>query len=131
MLVFLHVFHYQFCWNLLKYVKIIVKCECLFKNIMYTRTSVEAATKGAYKKVFLKNFAIFTGKHSSTKCFPVNIAKLLRTFILKNIFQRLCGSKNQHNIGLKNWWIGQVLFNWIFCCNNPRFPDQGSNSFYF
>ena len=66
------------------------------------------------KKVALKNFAIFTGKHSSTKCFPVNIAKLLRTFILKNIFQRLCGSKNQHKIGLKNWWIGQVFLTEFF-----------------
>ena len=26
---------------------------------MYTRTSVEAATKGAYKKVALKNFAMW------------------------------------------------------------------------
>ena len=34
MQLFLHVFHYQFCRNLLKHVKLIVKCECLFENIM-------------------------------------------------------------------------------------------------
>ena len=64
-----------------------------------------------YKKVVLKNFAIFTGKHLCWsffwielqtwrslnfinkrlyhKCFPVNIAKILRTPILKNICERL------------------------------------------
>ena len=32
--VFFHVFCYQFGWNLLKYVKLIVKCERIFENIM-------------------------------------------------------------------------------------------------
>ena len=31
---FFHVFRYQFCWNLLKQVKLIVKYERLFENIM-------------------------------------------------------------------------------------------------
>ena len=54
-----------------------------------------------YKKAFLKNFAIFTGKHLCWslcliklqafrhRCFPVNIAKIFRTPILKNICKRL------------------------------------------
>ena len=51
------------------------------------------------KKTVLKNFAIFAGKHqcwglffnnmnlyeTPTQVFPVNIAKLLKTSILKNI----------------------------------------------
>ena len=55
-----------------------------------------------YKKVVLKKCTIFTGKHLcwslfcnfikkrlQHRCFPVNIAKFLRTFILKNICERL------------------------------------------
>ena len=59
-----------------------------------------------YKKVVVKNFAIFTGKHLrwshflikrlhfikkrlQHRCFPVNIAKFSRTPILKNICERL------------------------------------------
>ena len=64
-----------------------------------------------YKKADLKNLAIFTGKHLwrnlfcnenadlqfcnfiqrrlQPKCFPVNIAKFLRTPVLKNICERL------------------------------------------
>ena len=52
------------------------------------------------KKVVLKNFATFTGKHLhwslflnkvrlQHRCFPVNIEKSLRTSILKNICERL------------------------------------------
>ena len=46
------------------------------------------------KKAFLKNFAIFTGKLQACnfiknglryRCFPMNIAKFLRTPILKDI----------------------------------------------
>ena len=39
MRVFLHVFRYQFSWNLLNNVTLIVKCERLFGNIMKNRTS--------------------------------------------------------------------------------------------
>ena len=56
-----------------------------------------------FKIGFLKNFAVFTGKtpvwelfnkvfnkmQLLHRCFPVNIAKLLRTPILKNICERL------------------------------------------
>ena len=47
------------------------------------------------KKAVLKNFAIFTGKLQACNfiekrlqhsCFPLNIAKLLKTPILKNIY---------------------------------------------
>ena len=70
----------------------------------------EAASRGFYEKVVLKNFPIFTGKHLCRslfsikvaglqacsifrrgfqhRCFPVNIAKFLRTPIL-NICKRL------------------------------------------
>ena len=41
-----------------------------------------------YKKAVLKNFAIFSGKHLQDRCFPVNIAKFLRTLLLKNICER-------------------------------------------
>ena len=47
-----------------------------------------------YKKAVLKNFAIFLGKFQQGKnglqhrCFRVNIARFLRTAILKNIFER-------------------------------------------
>ena len=54
------------------------------------------------KKLVLKNFAIFTGKHLcwsisliklkktiQHRCFPVNIAKILRESILKNICEQL------------------------------------------
>ena len=64
---------------------------------------IEAAIGGFYKKAVLKNFAIFTGKHLcwilfliklqvfrtailikslQHRCFPVNIAKFLRTVFL-------------------------------------------------
>ena len=52
-----------------------------------------------YKKDALNNFAIFTGKHLKPcnfvkkrlqhKCFPMNIAKFLRTPLLKNICELL------------------------------------------
>ena len=32
--VFLHVFRYLFCWSLFKHIKLNVKYECLFENIM-------------------------------------------------------------------------------------------------
>ena len=38
------------------------------------------------KKAVLKTFGIFTGKR---RCFPVNIAKILRTPILKNVCEQL------------------------------------------
>ena len=52
------------------------------------------------KKVVLKKFAIFTGKHLcwsslfntkrlQDRCFPVNIAKFLRALMLKNLRERL------------------------------------------
>ena len=51
------------------------------------------------EKVVLENFAIFTGKHLleslfnklalQHRCFPVDVAKFLRTSILKNICERL------------------------------------------
>ena len=65
----------------------------------------EAATEGVLlKKVFLNNFANFTGKHLRLSLlqacnfikkrlqhwrFPVKFAKLLRTSILKKIYERL------------------------------------------
>ena len=65
----------------------------------------EAAAGGVlWKKVFLKVFlfTIFTGKlpcwglsfcwRLQHRCFPVNIAKFLRTAILKNICERLLAS---------------------------------------
>ena len=57
--------------------------------------------RGCYKKAVLTNFAILIRKHPCwslflikfqvfrQKCFPVNIAKFLRTPILKNICERL------------------------------------------
>ena len=42
-----------------------------------------------YKKVVLKNFAIFTQKRPQNWVFLVNIAKLLRAPVLKNVCQRL------------------------------------------
>ena len=57
-----------------------------------------------YKRAVLKNLAIFTGKHLcwslflikllyqkrlQHRCLPVNIAKFLRTSILKNIYERM------------------------------------------
>ena len=46
-----------------------------------------------YKKGVLNNFTLFTGKHVCWRlqhaCFPVNIAKFLKTPILKNICERL------------------------------------------
>ena len=41
-----------------------------------------------WKKLFLKKYAIFTGRLQHM-CFPKNIAKVLRTPILKNICERL------------------------------------------
>ena len=58
--------------------------------------------RSSVKKVALKFFAIFTGKHLywslflrklqeeiPTQVFPVNIAKFLRMPILKNIYEQL------------------------------------------
>ena len=41
------------------------------------------------KEAVFKNFAIFTGKQLCWNLLPVNIAKFLRTSILKNICERL------------------------------------------
>ena len=50
------------------------------------------------KKAVLKNFVVFTGKFQACnftekrlqhRCFPLNIAKFLRTSILKNIYEQL------------------------------------------
>ena len=102
------------------------------------------------KKLLLKIFAIFTGKHLKPcnfvkkrlqhKYFPVNIAKFLRAPILKNI----CELLPQHlfliktrdafasaKLFIKKALIGQVLFKKNCWCDGPRFRDQGSNSFYF
>ena len=61
----------------------------------------DVATGSVLKKCVLKNFIIFTGntrvgvffrcfiKRDSNTCFPVNIAKFLRTPILKNYWERL------------------------------------------
>ena len=59
----------------------------------------ETATGVVLKKVDLKNFTIFIGKHLcwglflvklfQHRCFPVNIARFLKTLILKNICERL------------------------------------------
>ena len=66
------------------------------------------------KKTIFKHFAIFIGKNQSWslfliklfqhRCFPVNIAKFLRTPILKNICKQLLlnvvfnSNEEQHNI---------------------------------
>ena len=70
------------------YSKIRKQCKC-----------PETATRVVLKKDVLKNFTIFIGKHLrwgfflvklfQHRCFPVNIAKFLRTLILKNICERL------------------------------------------
>lgn len=52
---------------------------------MRNNVSLEAA-EVFDKKAALKNFAVFTEK---CRCFPVNIAKFLRTPVLKNICERL------------------------------------------
>ena len=60
------------------------------------------------KEVILKSFAIFTRKHLCwslflikglrRRCFPVNIAKFLRTPILKNICERQLLKINSQNV---------------------------------
>ena len=80
----------------------------LFK--CYLRDEKKQPPEEFYKKGVLKNFAIFTGKHLcwglfliklqtwpafslkrrlQRRCFPVSIAKFLRTPVLKNICERL------------------------------------------
>ena len=64
--------------------------KCFFNLFFYVLTT-EAATGRAKKAI--QNFTLFTGKHVCWRlqhtCFPVNIAKFLRTPILKNICERL------------------------------------------
>ena len=69
--------------------------------IFFMRTSFLKSIhqRCSIKKAVLNNFAIFTGEYLSLqacnenriqhRCFPVNIAKFLRTPIVKNIFKRL------------------------------------------
>ena len=64
-----------------------------------TKTTRNSHWKCSVKKAVLKNFAIFIGKNLSwslfliklfqRRRFPVNIAKFLRTAILRNICERL------------------------------------------
>ena len=42
-----------------------------------------------YKKVVLRRFTKFTGKHLCQRCFPVNFVKFLRTLFLQNTSGRL------------------------------------------
>ena len=104
------------------------------------------------KKATLKNFAIFIGKHLKAcnfikkrlqhkcceyceifknTCFEEHLQTAASASVFNKNKRSLHGSKNFHKIGLKNWWIGQVLFKQICWCDGRRFPDLGSNSFYF
>ena len=87
----------------------------LVHHFMFTSGAREAATGSTPSKV-LKNLAIFTGKQLcwslifnkveikketllkkrlQDRCFPVNIAKFLKTSIFKNICKRLLQGWNQ------------------------------------
>ena len=47
--------------------------------------NVQKQPPEVFLKICLKNLIIFIGKHVCWRCFPVNIAKFLRTIILENI----------------------------------------------
>ena len=67
--------------------------KCVAKKKLLARHNKVAKWQCSIKKVALKNFAIFigrTGKHQCWSLFLIqNIAKFLRTPILKNICERL------------------------------------------
>ena len=90
------------------------------------------------KKAALKNFAIFTWKHlkACRNCYKQTyFEEHLRTVAFASVFNKnkrcVRDSKNLLKIGLKNWWIGQLLFKQICWFDSPRFLHQGSNSFHF
>ena len=80
------------------------KCEfsitILITYITYnSRLNRSSYQRRSAKKALLKYFAVFTGKHlcwilyTKHKCFPVNIAKFLKTLILKKICEQLLLTK--------------------------------------
>ena len=50
----------------------------------------EAASRGFYEKVVLKNFPIFTGKHLCRSLFPIKVAGLKACSIFRRGFQHSC-----------------------------------------
>ena len=81
------------------------------------------------KKAVLKNFAMFIGKNLSWSvflvklfqhgCFPVNIAKFLRTPVLKNIWEWLLlkvvfkSNEEQHLLVFTRW--NGLRYNYVLC----------------
>ena len=66
------------------------------KNLILEKVHRNSHQKCSEKKIVLKNFAIFSGKHlcwslfltklQAYRCFPVNIAKFLRLLLLGDQF---------------------------------------------
>ena len=77
--------------------------------------------RNSYQRWYIKNVTIFTGKHlrwslfllkpasllerDSNLCFPVNIAKFLRTLILKKVSEQLLLNINivSHTVSYRKW----------------------------
>ena len=85
------------------YQKVLIKKASLScTTLIWTMHSRSSHQRYSIKKAVLKNFRIFTGnkvaglkacnfikKSLRHRCFPMNIAKFLRTHILKNSCERL------------------------------------------
>ena len=90
------------------------------------------------KKGVLKNLANFTEKdlcwslkkRLQHRCFPMNIAKFLRTSILKNICERvlphtikytILTTKLNHLVSLAKWLTVRIQTNWLWFLNSVAF----------
>ena len=116
MQVFLHVFRYQFCWNLLKHVKLIVKSERLFETIMYNRTFL-------IKKTFEEPITVNSKRTLSLRTMKRTLSlRALRSFRTLN---NLCAAKNPvwlfgYSIWQSAWW-GKIFSYKNFGLRRPRF----------
>ena len=102
-----------------------------------------------YEKTVIKNFAKFTEKYLYWSlfrhgCFPLNIAKFLRTTILENIWERMVagwGSQQVRSISpsvppphthtfwvLCPFYISEKKFSWNFFSNNYTIIHKISES---
>ena len=103
-----------------------------------------------YEKTVIKNFAKFTEKYLYWSlfrhgCFPLNIAKFLRTTILENIWERMVagwGSQQVRSIAppppppqhthtfwvLCPFYISEKKFSWNFFSNNYTIIHKISES---
>ena len=103
------------------------------KKCLNSRSSHQSCS---LEKTVLKNFAIFTGKHLcwtafnflkkwlQHRCFPVNIAKFLRTLILMKICEQLLLKLLLLTVNISFWVLVSALYSIVLLqSSSSRFKE--------